>query len=174
MRKFTEKLAISILVFAIIIPTYIYYCDFFWGSYFEYKTNLPENSRYAFEAIDNESNLQITHDNFKDFTWKREIVTVDHANWHLDYINFPADSVVLVHSRTEYLENYYYSFPVFKTLLFDKEKPAKSHTDTFDSQTMEIIKIAEDNDFIYSEGEEISRIKVILIDQKLIVYWAWL
>ncbi|MEP5944943.1 MAG: hypothetical protein ABJ356_10300, partial [Balneola sp.] len=66
MRKFTEKLAISILVFAIIIPTYIYYCDFFWGSYFEYETNLPENSLYAFEAVDNESNLQITHDNFKD------------------------------------------------------------------------------------------------------------
>ncbi|MEP0006061.1 MAG: hypothetical protein ABJ387_01330 [Balneola sp.] len=174
MRKFTEKLAISILVFAIIIPTYIYYCDFFWGSYFEYETNLPENSLYAFEAVDNESNLQITHDNFKDFTWKREMVTVDHANWHLHYISFPSDSLITIYSKTEYLESYYYSFPVIKTLLFDKEKPSQSYTEIFDSQTMEIIKIAEDNDFIYSEGEEISRIKVILIDQKLIVYWAWL
>ncbi len=174
MRKFTEILAISILVFAISTPTYLYYCEFFWDSYFEHETNLPEDLLYAFHPIDTKKNIQITHDNYKNFTWKREMVTVDHANWHLDYLSFPSDSIVSIYSKTEFLDDYYYSFPILKTLLFDKEKPTQSYTEIFDNETMEIVKIAEENSFIYYEGEEISRIKVKLIDQKLIVYLAWL
>ncbi|XWN36674.1 MAG: hypothetical protein ROO71_12015 [Balneola sp.] len=174
MRKFTEILTISILVFAISIPAYLYYCEFFWNNYFEYETTLPDDIYYAFEVIDNKENVRITLENYKDFTWKREVVTADHANWHIQFIDFPKDSLISIHSSSEYLDDYYYSFPVFRTLLFDKEKPSQNHSEIFDNKTMEIVKIAGDNSFIYSEREEISRIKVKLIDQKLIVYWPWL
>lgn len=174
MRKFTEILAISIFIFALSIPTYLYYCEFFWGKYFEYETTLPENTLYAFDVVDNDKNLQITLNNYQEFTWKREMATVDHANWHLHYIAFQSDSVISISGRSEYLENYYYSFPIFRTLFFNKEKPTESRSELFDGDKMEIVYIADGSYFMHEKGEEFKRIKVRLIDQKLVVYWAWL
>lgn len=173
MRKFTEILTISILVFAISIPAYLYYCEFFWDNYFEYETTLPDDIYYAFEVIDNNENVRITLENYKDFTWKREIVTVDHANWHIQFIDFPKDSSISIHSSSGYLDDYYYSFPVFRTLLFDKEKPKESRFELFVEGDMEIIYIADDSYFMHEKGEEFKRIKVRLIDQKLVVYAPW-
>ncbi len=174
MRKFTEILSISILVLAISFGAYHSYCEYFWGKFMEHKTTLPDEIRYAFKAVNNHENKELTLDNFMSFKWKREIVTTDHANWDLDYISFPSDSVALIYSSTEYLEEHYYSFPIFKTLLFDKrDKEANSKVE-FDKENMELVYIANKPDFIFDEGEEIKRIKVEFENGSLIIRWPWI
>jgi len=174
MRKFTGLLAVSILFFALSIPAYIYYCEFFWDNYFEYETTLPEDIYYAFDVIDNKENAQITLKNYKDFTWKREIVTTDHGNWHIQFIDFLNDSLVSINSSSEYLDDYNYSFPVFRTLLFNKKKMENNYTEMFDEVNMEIVYIADGSYFMHKKGQEFKRIKVELINQKLVVYSPWL
>ncbi len=156
MIKKTLIVFASIIVLALL---YNFYCDRFWGNYFEehaiYDIDLKENERNIFRFLpypEVPSDSLISRNNYWKYSWRRELLEPEHAQWINDVkLSFVSDSSVFYRITAQYIDKNYWTYPILRKFRCS-ENETYTHFFNFDKETMsfvnhkqEIVRIEIDN-----------------------------
>ncbi|MFA5560978.1 MAG: hypothetical protein WC964_04305 [Acholeplasmataceae bacterium] len=146
-----KKTLIGFASFIVVTLLYNFYCDHFWGNYFEehaiYDIVIKEKERNTFSFsphADIPSDSMVTSDNFWKYIWSRQLVEPNHAQWINDVtISFDSDSTIFYRVTARYIDKNYWTYPIFKKFRCS-ENETYTHFLDFDKKSMSFVDHRED------------------------------
>lgn len=141
-----KKTIITIASIIVVALLYNFYCDHFWENYINDQFQESEKIEHFRFKVENElsSGAVLSKNNFQKYTWNRELLELNHANWINDVeLYFTSDSTLFYRVTARDISNNYWTYPIFKKFKCNEDETF-THSFNYDKETMSFVDHKQD------------------------------